>query len=124
VNILVKQVNALPTVGPFALPVPVHRRDEAICRSPAHAGVSWAREELNLRPLPCQQNTGNRCARRRSPRSPPTVDPEGKRSVGVQLNALLHAHSLALTDHFITPSSCAYVVTGGDTSSRAAILRR
>jgi hypothetical protein len=28
--------------------------------------VWWAREELNLRPLPCQQNTGNRCAKRRS----------------------------------------------------------
>src|SRR5215203_232414 len=51
-------------------------------------GVWWAREELNLRPLPCQQNTGNRCATRRSPRSAPTVDAEGKRSLGVQLNAL------------------------------------
>jgi hypothetical protein len=36
----------------------------------------WAREELNVRPLPCQQTTGNRCARSRSPRSCPTVGAE------------------------------------------------
>ena len=33
-------------------------------------------------------NTGNRCAKRHSPRSAPTVDAEGKRSVDVQGNAL------------------------------------
>ena len=48
------QFNALPTVGYFALPVPVHRRYEVICRGPCSGGVWWAREELNLRPLPCQ----------------------------------------------------------------------
>jgi hypothetical protein len=48
----------------------------------------WARQGLNLRLLPCQQNTGNRCARSRSPRSGPTVEAEGKRSPDVQLNAL------------------------------------
>src|SRR5215217_1654462 len=58
--------------------------------------LRWAREELNLRPLPCQQNTGNRCARSRSPRSPPTIDAEGKRSLDVQGNALFrHADSAA-----------------------------
>jgi hypothetical protein len=67
----------------------------------------WAREELNLRPLPCQQNTGNRCARRRSPRSPPTVDPEGKRSLGVQLNALF-AHL------YVLPSPGGDLVDAGD----------
>jgi hypothetical protein len=63
VNALVKQVNALLTVGYFALPVSVHRWDERlpagreVCRSPAHAGVVGAREE-NLRPLSCQQTPG------------------------------------------------------------------
>jgi hypothetical protein len=60
----------------------------ASLQEPCSKRVWWAREELNLRPLPCQQNGGNRCARSRSPRSPPTVDPEGKRSLDVQLNAL------------------------------------
>jgi hypothetical protein len=86
-NTLVKQLNALPTVGPSSCQYPSIGGDEAVCRSPAYA-VWWAREELNLRPLPCQQNGGNRCARRHSPRSGPTVDAEGKRSVGVQGNAL------------------------------------
>jgi hypothetical protein len=36
--------------------------------------VTWAREELNLRPLPCQQTAGMRCAEFRFPRSPPTVE--------------------------------------------------
>jgi hypothetical protein len=40
-------------------------------------GVGWAREELNLRPLPCQQNTGNRCATRHSCRSRSTVERKG-----------------------------------------------
>jgi hypothetical protein len=63
----------------------------------------WAREELNLRPLPCQQNTGNRCANRGSPRSPPTVKAEGKRSLGVQGNALFAASADAQwsLDHVI-----------------------
>ena len=98
------------------------RNPSAVGRLPAHKPWSgcmrWAREELNLRPLPCQQNPenrcanhrscwsrptvdaegkrslcvqqnpGNRCARRRSPRSAPTVEAEGKRSVDVQGNAL------------------------------------
>ncbi len=51
--------------------------------------MQLAREELNLRPLPCQQTTGNRCARSRFPRLLPTADAEGKRSVDVELNALL-----------------------------------
>jgi len=45
-------------------------------------------------------NTANRCARSRSPRSPPTVDVEGKRSLGVQGNALfqhLRRRSPAIT---------------------------
>jgi hypothetical protein len=82
VNALVKQGNALPTVGDFALPVFVHRWDEEICEA-CSGGVLWAREELNLRPLPCQQNGGKRCARNRSPRSPPTVDAKGKRSLSL-----------------------------------------
>src|SRR4029453_18392683 len=57
----------------------------------------WARQGLNLRPLPCQQNGGNRCARSRSRRSPPTVDPEGKRSIDVKGNALFHSSNSACT---------------------------
>jgi hypothetical protein len=45
------------------------------------AGVVGA-GELNLRPLPCQQTGGKRCADRRFPRSPPTVDAEVMRSLG------------------------------------------
>src|SRR5215212_2499606 len=36
--------------------------------------VWWAREELNLRPLPCQLTRAYRCANRRFPRSRSTVD--------------------------------------------------
>ena len=36
--------------------------------------VWWAREELNLRPLPCQLTRAYRCAKRRFPRSRSTVD--------------------------------------------------
>ena len=84
---LVKQVNALPTVGSFALPVPsiggAKRSAEALLKR-----VWWAREELNLRPLPYQQTAGMRCANRRRRRSPSTVDGEVKCSPGVQLSAL------------------------------------
>ena len=48
----------------------------------------WARQGLNLWPLPCQQTAGNRCAQARFRRSRPTVDPEVKCSPGVQLGAL------------------------------------
>ena len=53
-------------------------------------------------------NTGNRCARRRSPRSPPTVDPQGKRSLDVKGNALFSNRLPTLGHHYITPSSCGY----------------
>src|SRR4029450_10925644 len=77
---------------------PFHRRWTV--RSPqrmktAGQAVRWAREELNLRPLPCQQNPRNRCATRRSPRSGPTVEAEGKRSRGVQVNALIRHYDAA-----------------------------
>ena len=73
--------------GRYSLPILVHQR----ARRPARAllnAVWWAREELNLRPLPCQQTTGNRCANRRCRRSPRTVGAEVKWSPGVQLSAL------------------------------------
>jgi hypothetical protein len=38
VNALVKQGNALPTVGSFALPILVHQWHEEFCRSPAQIG--------------------------------------------------------------------------------------
>jgi hypothetical protein len=44
-------------------------------------------------------NTGDRCARSRSPRSAPTVDAEGKRSLDVKGNALFQH---LLTNHDIT----------------------
>src|SRR5206468_4071765 len=50
--------------------------------------ISWARQELNLRPLPCQQNTGNRCAGGRFRRSCATVGVEVKGSNSLKLNAL------------------------------------
>jgi hypothetical protein len=74
-------------------------------RLPWSDRVWWAREELNLRPLPCQQNTGNRCARSRSPRSPATVDPEGKRSLDVQGNALFHQLDPAVAARMAPPFS-------------------
>jgi hypothetical protein len=66
---------------------PLHRWDEAICKSPGQWGVVGA-GGVDLRPLPCQQNTRNRCARRCSRRSASTVDAQGKRSLGDQGNAL------------------------------------
>src|SRR5215216_2291859 len=36
--------------------------------------MRWAREELNLRPLPCQLTRAYRCPTRRFPRSRSTVD--------------------------------------------------
>ncbi len=45
--------------------------------------ISWARQELNFRPLPCQQTAGNRCADARFRRSRSTVGSE------VIVNALL-----------------------------------
>ena len=67
---------------------------------------------MNLRPLPCQQNTGNRCARSHSPRSARTVDAEGKRSVDVKGNALFPHLLPMLSHHYSTPSSCGYATTG------------
>src|SRR6266487_4718057 len=71
---------------------------------------------MALGPLPCQQTVGKRCANRRSPRSPPTVDAEGKRSLDVQLNALFRhfdsaaaprvAPPPALTSHCMRAFTC------------------
>jgi hypothetical protein len=47
--------------------------------------VWWTRQGLHLRPLPCQQTTGNRCANRRSCRSRPTAGVEVRRPLSVQL---------------------------------------
>ena len=57
-----EQLNAFPTVGYLSLLIPVHHRDEVVQKR-CSTRVWWAREELNLRPLPCQQNTGNRCVK-------------------------------------------------------------
>jgi hypothetical protein len=37
-NTSVKQGNALPTVGYCSLPLPVHYRDEVVCKGAAHSG--------------------------------------------------------------------------------------
>jgi hypothetical protein len=72
---------------------------------------------LNLRPLPCQQDPGNRCARRRSPRSPPTVDAEGKRSLDVKGNALFHLLP-TVGHHYLTRLAAAMQRhVGGDAST-------
>jgi hypothetical protein len=73
-------------------------------------------------------NTGNRCARRRSPRSAPTVDAEGKRSVDVQGNALFGHSTLpllhvccsppALTRHCRRPSTASTVPTASPATGR------
>src|SRR4029453_8563612 len=47
-------------------------------------------------PLPCQKHGGNRCATRGSPRSGRTVDAVGKRSLGVQGNALFGRSTVPL----------------------------
>jgi hypothetical protein len=47
-------------------------------------------------------NGGNRCARRRSPRSPPTVYPEGKCSLDVQGNAHFRHSTLPLLHTLLT----------------------
>jgi hypothetical protein len=56
-------------------------------KSPAQR-LWWAREELNLRPLPCQQTTGNRCADGCFCRSRSTVGAKVKCSLFVQLSVL------------------------------------
>jgi hypothetical protein len=48
----------------------------------------WACEDLNLGPLPYQQNAGNRCADRRLCWSRGTVGAEVKWSTGIQLSVL------------------------------------
>ena len=67
------------------------------CTKPCSKRIRWAREELNLRPLPCQQNPGNRCAKRRSCRSRPTVDAQVKCSHSLKLNALPTRPGVPLT---------------------------
>ena len=74
------------------------------------------RSRVFRRTLPCQQDAGNRCATRRSPRWCPTVDAEGKRSLGVQLNVLFRhfdsaaaprvAPPPALTSHCMRAFTC------------------
>jgi hypothetical protein len=48
----------------------------------------WARQGFEPVTSSVSAKPGNRCARSRSPRSPATVDPEGKRSLDVKGNAL------------------------------------
>jgi hypothetical protein len=57
---LVKQGNALSTVGYLALPVLVHPGEPSDVQKPCSGEVWWAREELNLRPLPCQIQRGSK----------------------------------------------------------------
>jgi hypothetical protein len=51
---LVKQLSALPTAGLASPTDPTQYGDEQDTK-PCSRPVWWAREELNLRPLPCQQ---------------------------------------------------------------------
>ena len=61
--------------------------------------VWWACEDLNLVPLPYQQNAGNRCAEACFRRSRGTVEAEVKCSIGVQLSVLPSGSSHARADH-------------------------
>jgi hypothetical protein len=72
--------------------------------------VWWAREELNLRPLPCQQNARNRCADGRSRRSRSTVRVEVKCSHRVQLNALPTRPGFIDTTLIIAPGSTSHLL--------------
>jgi hypothetical protein len=77
--------------------------------------------------LPCQQNTGNRCARRRSPRSAPTVGPQGKRSLYVKGNALFrHFDAAAATRSSLvrTCNSWSTLEFPHVTPACSAVLRR
>jgi hypothetical protein len=67
-NTSVSQLNALPTDGP-SLASPIHTGGTLPAHKPWSSGMQWAREELNLRPLPCQQAAGKRCANGRCRRS-------------------------------------------------------
>jgi hypothetical protein len=51
-------------------------RQDAQQAFPPVRGLWWACQDLNLGPHPYQQNTGDRCADGRFPRSRPTVDGE------------------------------------------------
>jgi hypothetical protein len=88
-----------PISGRPRRPIPSTYR---ICR-PTKALLKWSAVGAGEVAPPSSSVSGNprnRCARRRSPRSPPTVDAEGKRSLGVQLNALfqhLRGRSPAIT---------------------------
>jgi hypothetical protein len=57
--------------------------------------ISWAWEDLNLRPHPYQLTAGNRCADSPFPRSPLTVGVVVIGSIGVQLCVLLSGLYLA-----------------------------
>jgi hypothetical protein len=67
-NTSVSQLSALPTDGP-SLASPIHTGGTLPAHKPWSSGMQWAREELNLRPLPCQQAAGKRCANGRCRRS-------------------------------------------------------
>ena len=77
----------------------------------ASPNVKGAQENTSV-----SANPGNRCATRRSPRWCPTVDAEGKRSLGVQLNVLFRhfdsaaaprvAPPPALTSHCMRAFTC------------------
>jgi hypothetical protein len=71
----VKQLGALSPLGPPRSRI-VSTNWTGRSTKPCSERMRWVREELNLRPLPCQQTTGNRCARRRSRRSRSTVAAE------------------------------------------------
>ena len=97
VNALVKKGNALLTIrlhrpaGPR--PSRAKRAAEALVRRGV-VGAGGVEPPSSF----VSANTGNRCARRRSPRSSPTVEAEGKRSLDVQLNALFrHFDPTAMT---------------------------
>ena len=87
----------LPTVRWRLLPEDLAPGDEPTSRV-LGPGLSWDDVwwATGFEPVTSSvsANPGNRCATRHSCRSRPTVDAEGKRSLAVQINALLHAQVL------------------------------
>jgi hypothetical protein len=101
-----------------------------ICRQAALSGGSietlWLVGATGFEPVTSSvsANTRNRCARRRSPRSPPTVDAQGKRSLDGQGNALFPTSCRHSASHYIMPSSCGYAATGWRRGMHSAAVQR
>jgi hypothetical protein len=80
-----KQLSALPDRGPPRLPMPISPVASADPQKRCSGGIRWAREDLNLRPLPCQITRARYRHARRTVRDPGRIDgkPQMRGGVGV-----------------------------------------